>query len=115
MEAHEGGKVKLEGLCVHIALEIPDTIPGVIAPEQDPSRATLEALALEGYRSRRLGESAVRRLLGFETRMEVHEFLKAHCVLLNYSIEDLEHDIRESDRVLAILKTREIPVGQIPG
>lgn len=55
---------------MHIAIDIPDTISGVIAPEQDPARATLEALALEGYRSRRLGESAVRRLLGFQTRMD---------------------------------------------
>jgi hypothetical protein len=57
---------------MHSAIDIPDTISGVIAPEQDPARATLEALALEGYRSQRLGESAVRRLLGFQTRMEVH-------------------------------------------
>ena len=29
---------------MHIAIDIPDSIPGVIAPEQDPARATLEAL-----------------------------------------------------------------------
>jgi hypothetical protein len=67
---------------MHIALDIPDNIAGVIAPDQDPARAALEALALEGYRSRRLGESAVRRLLGFGTRMEVHGFLKEHGVYL---------------------------------
>jgi hypothetical protein len=66
-------------------------------PVRTPARA-----ALEGYRSRRLGESAVRRLLGFGTRMEVHGFLKEHGVYLNYSMEDLEHDIHESDRILAI-------------
>lgn len=77
---------------MHIAIDIPDNIQGVIAQDQDPARATLEALALEGYRSQRLGESAVRRLLGFQTRMEVHGFLKEHGVCLNYSMEDLEHD-----------------------
>jgi hypothetical protein len=92
---------------MHIALDIPDTIPNVVAPDQDPARAVLEALALEGYRSRRLGESAVRRLLGFETRMEVHGFLKEHGVYLNYSMEDLEHDIVEGDRMLAILHARD--------
>ncbi|MGH9598776.1 MAG: UPF0175 family protein, partial [Terracidiphilus sp.] len=46
----------------------------------------------EGYRSERLSESAVRRLLGFETRMEVHSFLKEHGVYLNYSLGDLERD-----------------------
>jgi hypothetical protein len=87
---------------MHIALDIPDNIPNVVAPDQDPARAALEAMALEGYRSRRLGESAVRRLLGFESRMEVHGFLKEHGVHLNYSMEDLEHDIRESDRLIAL-------------
>ena len=87
---------------MHIALDIPDNIPNVVAPDQDLARAALEAMALEGYRSRRLGESAVRRLLGFESRMEVHGFLKEHGVHLNYSMEDLEHDIRESDRLIAL-------------
>jgi hypothetical protein len=94
------GKIKPE-VPVHIAIDIPDTISGVIASEQDPARATLEALALEGYPSGRLGESAVRRLLGFETRMEVHGFLKEHGVYLQYGMEDLEHDMREADRIVA--------------
>ena len=100
---------------MHIALDIPDNIPNVVAPDQDPARAALEALALEGYRSRRLGESAVRRLLGFGTRMEVHGFLKEHGVYLNYSMEDLEHDIREVDRIVAILNTRDAAAEHHPG
>jgi hypothetical protein len=92
---------------MHISLDIPDNIPNVVAPDQEPARAALEALALEGYRSRRLGESAVRRLLGFGTRMEVHGFLKEHGVYLNYSMVDLEHDIREADRIVAILNARD--------
>jgi hypothetical protein len=83
---------------MHIALDIPDNIPNVVAADQDPARAALEALALEGYRSKRLGESAVRRLLGFGTRMEVHGFLKEHGVYLNYGIEDAEHDLAEIRR-----------------
>ena len=98
---------------MHIAIDIPDTIPGVIAPEQDPARATLEALALEGYRSQRLGESAVRGLLGFETRMEVHG--RSTASILNYSMEDLEHDIREADRIVAILNTRDAAGEHRPG
>ncbi len=99
---------------MHIAIDIPDSISGLIANEQDPARAALEALALEGYRSRRLGESAVRRLLGFGTRMEVHGFLKEHGVYLNYSMEDLERDIREGDRMLAILNARDAADEQRP-
>jgi hypothetical protein len=100
---------------MHIALDIPDNIQGVIAQDQDPARATLEALALEGYRSDRLSEYDVQRLLGFETRMEVHGFLKEHGVYLHYGMEDLEHDIRESDRILAILNARDAAGEQRPG
>ena len=35
---------------------------------------------LEGYRSGILTESQVRRMLGFETRMEVNAFLKDHGI-----------------------------------
>ncbi len=49
---------------------------GVIAPERDPAHSALEALALEGYRSDRLSEFDIQQLLGIETRMEVHGFLK---------------------------------------
>ena len=66
----------------------------VIQSDQpDLSRAALKALALEGYRSVRLSEAQVRRMLGFRTRMQVHAFLKAHNVYLNYSIQELENDL----------------------
>jgi hypothetical protein len=32
-------------------------------------------------------------MLGFRTRMQVHTFLKAHNVYLNYSIRELENDL----------------------
>ena len=77
-----------------VQLQIPDDVARVIQSEQpDLSRAALEALALEGYRSERLSEAQVRRMLGFRTRMQVHAFLKAHNVYLNYSIHELENDL----------------------
>lgn len=100
---------------MHIAIDIPDNIQGVIAQDQNPARATLEALALEGYRSDRLSEYDVQRLLGFETRMEVHGFLKEHCVYLHYGMEDLEHDMREADRIVAILNARDAASDQRAG
>jgi Uncharacterised protein family (UPF0175) len=98
---------------VHITLDIPDNIPNVVAPDQDPARAALEAMALEGYRSQRLSEYDVRELLGFTTPMRVHGFLKEHGVHLNSSMADLEHDIRESDRIVAIVNARK-PSGEQP-
>ena len=74
---------------MHNTIDIPDTISGVIAPEQHPARAPLEA--------------DIQLLLGFETRMEVHGFLKAHGVYLHYGMADLEHDMRQADRIVAIL------------
>ena len=77
-----------------VQLQIPDDVARVIQNQQpDLSRAALEALALEEYRSERLSEGQVRRMLGFRTRMQVHTFLKAHNVYLNYSIRELENDL----------------------
>jgi hypothetical protein len=39
-----------------------------------------------------LGESQLRRLLGFETRDELEEFLAVHHVYRNYTLEDLQRD-----------------------
>lgn len=78
---------------MEITLKIPDEIARQVAPEgEDPARVALEALALEGYRTERLSESAVRQMLGFESRMQVHAFLKEHGVYLHYDVADLEHD-----------------------
>lgn len=83
-----------------INLEIPDEIASALAPEGESlPRAALEALALEGYRTQRLSESQIRTLLDFETRMQVHAFLKAHHCYLDYTLEDLEHDRQVSERL----------------
>jgi hypothetical protein len=78
---------------MEIILNIPDDLARQVASEgKEPARVALEALALEGYRTERLSESAVRRMLGFQSRIQVHEFLKQHGVFLHYSVSDLEHD-----------------------
>ena len=79
---------------MQVTLEIPDEMAEWLASkERSLSRAALEALAIEGYRSGELSTSQTRRLLGFETRYELDGFLKAHNVWEHaYSLEDLEHD-----------------------
>jgi hypothetical protein len=64
-----------------------------------PARFALEALALEGYRTERLSESAVREMLGFGTRMDVHAFLKQHGVYPHYDVEDLERDEKTAEKL----------------
>lgn len=76
-----------------ITVHLPDAVGDLLfAGKEESSRAVLEAIALEGYRTERLTESDVRQLLGFETRMEVHEFLKQHGAFMHYTLEDLKHD-----------------------
>jgi len=76
-----------------ITVEIRDVLAGVLSAEgKDPTRAVIEAMALEGYRTERLTESDLKELLGLETRMEVHGFLKDHGAFLHYTAEDLDHD-----------------------
>jgi hypothetical protein len=87
-------------LIVEITINIPDELARQITPEgSDPSRVALEALALEGYRTERLSESAVRQMLGFQTRIEVHAFLKQHGVYLHYNIADLEQDQATAEKL----------------
>lgn len=85
---------------MQLTLDIPDSLAAqLLAADKEPSRAALEALAVEGYRAHRLAENEVRVLLGFETPMQVHALLKEHGVPLHYSMSDLEQDIRASDEL----------------
>jgi len=84
---------------LQITLEIPDTIArSLVCEGQDPARAALEAIAIEGYRTDRLSEYQVQQMLGFEYFEEVHRFLNEHEVPSHYSMEDLEHDFAEARR-----------------
>ena len=85
-----------------ITLNLPEDIARELSKQgEDVSRTALESLALEGYRSGRLSEEQVRRMLGFESRFQVHAFLKQHNTYLNYTLEDLEHDLEMSRKLTA--------------
>ena len=71
---------------------------------RDLPRAALESLALEAYRSSALTAAQLRRLLGFQTRMEVDAFLKEHEIF-DYSAADFEQD-RETLRELRMREAR---------
>jgi len=79
---------------MQITLQFPDDAAQDLELEvKDLPRALLESFAIEGYRSGKLSEEQVRRILGYGTRMQVHGFLKEHHVYLNYGLEDLEQDM----------------------
>jgi predicted HTH domain antitoxin len=91
---------------MQVTLDLPDDISEALEGRwPDLTRQTLEALAVEGYRAGALTESQVRRLLGLESRFEVHAILKEHRVALRYDESDLEDDLT-AHREIGILPQR---------
>jgi len=86
---------------MQLAIELPEDIAEDLrAKWKDLPRHALEAIALEGYRSGALTESQVRRLLGFETRLEVNAFLRDRGVYYKYSRSELDQEIETNERLL---------------
>jgi len=89
----------LKDVTMQITLELPEDIAkGLGSRWKDLPRAAMESLALEAYRSKALTAAQLRRLLGFETRMQVDAFLKEHEVY-DLTVADFEQD-RETLRQL---------------
>ena len=85
---------------MELTLNIPDELSAVLCAEgSDFSRAAFEAITLEAYREDKLSATQLRRLLGFQTRAQLHAFLKAHGVFLAYGRSDLEHDRHVGDAI----------------
>lgn len=59
----------------------------------DLSRGALESVAAQAYRDGSLTLGEVRTLLGHETRMQTEAVLKERGAHLDYSEEELDHDL----------------------
>ena len=70
---------------MRITVELPDDV----TEHADPGREALEALAVEGYRSRKLTLLQAGRMLGL-TRIETENFLAGRVDLYDYSAEELD-------------------------
>jgi predicted HTH domain antitoxin len=89
-----------------VTIELPDDVSAALQGRwDDVPKRSLEAIAVEAYRTGALTESQVRRLLRLESRFQVHALLKEHRVPLRYDEADLEEDIR-AQRELGILPAR---------
>ncbi|MDP3000903.1 MAG: UPF0175 family protein [Bryobacterales bacterium] len=78
---------------MQVTIELPEDIANQFAGDLSGlSRAATEALAIEGIRSGKLSTGQARRMLGFQTRMQVDDFLKAHGVYLPLTTQSVEHD-----------------------
>ncbi len=82
---------------MQITVELPEDIARHLAADAPSlSRAAIEALAIEGVRSGKLSTGQARRMLGFNTRMQVDGFLKEHGVYLPLTVENVEGEARLS-------------------
>ena len=76
-----------------VTISFPDEI--LSADARNLPRRILEQVALEGFKSGQLTTSQVGRILGFDSRMQVHEFLASHRVpWVDYDEEELEREVK---------------------
>jgi hypothetical protein len=89
-----------------VTIQLPEDISAALEAQWDNvPRRSLEAIAIEGYRTGGLTEAQVRRLLELDTRFQVHALLKEHQVPLRYTEADVEDDL-SAHRELGILPSR---------
>jgi hypothetical protein len=81
---------------MQVTIQIPDDIGNRIASGGggDLPRRTLEALALEELRARRITEPELGQLLGLG-RLQIDGFLKAHGVYQDITIKDVDRDVTD--------------------
>lgn len=69
------------------------------AQNGETARHILEEFALEGFKSGQLSTGQVRRILGYQTRMQVHEFLATHGVpWVDYDEDELKREVEPLNR-----------------
>jgi predicted HTH domain antitoxin len=77
-----------------VVVEIPDHLAATLNEAWDNlPQATLESLAVEGYRSGKLSAAEAGEMLGHTSRWETEEFLSAHGVWPGTTVEDLASDL----------------------
>jgi hypothetical protein len=88
---------------MQVILDLPNELSAALrATGKDLSRAAFEAIVVEAYRENKLSTVQLRRLLGYNARIQVHAFLKEHDVYLRYGLADLEHDRQVGDALPAL-------------
>jgi len=79
---------------MELTVQIPDDLARRMSISGgDLSRRALEALALEEFKGGHITRPELRRLLGFASRYELDEFLRAHDVNEDYTLQDLEQEL----------------------
>jgi hypothetical protein len=77
-----------------VAIRIPDEVGrALMARGADVTRAVLEAVAIEAYRSNIITPAQVQEMLGFRSRWETESFLHRAEAYHEYTMDDLDRDI----------------------
>ena len=86
---------------MNLAIELPEDIAERLeAAWENISRGALEAIAVDGYRTRALSRGQVGRLLGLDY-WETEAFLKKRQAHLPYDEADLQHDREALDQAVS--------------
>ena len=87
---------------MEVTIHVPDTLVQRLQEKwgEGLPRHMVESWVLEDYRAGALTTEEMRQLLGYETRFEVHGFLKAHGVSF-FTMEELEQDFATLDELRA--------------
>ena len=76
-----------------LTLELPDEIAEALTvPGGDLSRTALEALAIQGFREKKLSQFQVGKLLG-RSRTEIEDLIARHTDLYDYDPAELSREI----------------------
>ena len=79
---------------MNVAIEILDDVGrALVARGADVTRAVLEAVAIEAYRSGTITLAQVQEMLGLSSRWETESFLHRAEAYHDYTMEDLDRDI----------------------
>ena len=79
---------------MNISINIPDDIGHILAAQVGGvSRAVLEAVAIEAYRSGTITPAQVQQMLELGSRWETESFLRRAEAFHDYTMDDLEQDI----------------------
>lgn len=79
---------------MNVAIGIPDDVGMALATQAGGiSRAVLEAVAVESYRSVVITTAQVQQMLGLRSRWDTDSFLRRAEAFIDYTMDDLERDI----------------------
>ena len=84
---------------MQVTVEIPDQfLDSLIPAGADPARTLFEQSVAAAYRDGRIGPRSISLLLGFETRMQVDDFIHKHQVS-GHTAEELAKDLATMDQI----------------